>query len=61
MFAVNDKIVIVATGEIGVVTESFGLDCYMVLLEGWDEPCQVHGRMLCHRKDYSNEDGCNVG
>ncbi len=44
MFTVGDKVTVTDTGETGIVTEGFGRDCYMVLLEGWPEPCQIHGR-----------------
>lgn len=46
MFKAGDRIVVRDTGEVGVVTESLGMDCYLVMLEGWPEACQVNGRQL---------------
>ena len=53
MFKTGDKIVVIDTGEIGIVTEFLGMDCYMVRLEEWPEDCQIHGRQLTmqQRKD----------
>lgn len=45
MAKVGDRVRL-ESGEDGVVVEALGLGCYMVLLEGWLEPCQVHERQF---------------